>query len=152
MKKLFALIVAFALCLSLCACGKSKEATSNPTETGSSDTRDIVFYETEQSTSQSQSTEQKMHQEYVETYFIYAEEGAVVTWFDTNTGEFRYKWKCEFCGTTQNGETSGNSLKVNGQSLDSGFVCTNSGCSMWGKSQSSIIKCNVNGEWVEVYD
>lgn len=151
MKKLFVLIIAFVLCISLCACGKSKESTSNPTETGSSDTTDTVFNETE-SAPQPQSTEQKTHQEFVETYFIYAEEGAVVTWFDTNTGEFRYKWKCEFCGTTQNGETSGNSLKANGQSLNSGFVCTNSDCSMWGKSQSSIIKCNVNGEWVEVYD
>ncbi|MCH5192140.1 MAG: hypothetical protein J1F23_08265 [Oscillospiraceae bacterium] len=152
MKKLFALIITFALCLSLCACGKSKETTPNPTEMGSSDTTDIVFNETEQSTSQQQSTEQKMHQEYVETYFIYAEEGAVVTWFDVNTGEFRYKWKCEFCGTTQNGETLGHSLTANGQSLNSGFVCTNSDCSMRGKSQSSIIKCNVNGEWVDVYD
>lgn len=152
MKKLFALIIAFVLCISLCACGKSEKTIPNPTETGSSDTTDAVFYETEQSVSQPQSTEQKTHQEFVETYFIYAEEGAVVTWFDIQTGEFRYKWKCEFCGTTQNGETSGHSLTVNGQSLNSGFGCTNSGCSMWGKSQSSIIKCNVNGEWVEVYD
>lgn len=148
MKKLFALIIAFALCISLCACGKAKETTHNPAATDNSGSTEIILDTTESTVALSQTTEQKSHQEFVETYSIYAESGAVVTWFDSQTGEFRYKWKCEICGTTQNGETSGHSLTVNGQSLNNGFVCTNSDCSMWGKSQSSIIKCNVDGEWV----
>lgn len=148
MKKLFALIIAFALCISLCACGKAKETTHNPAATDNSGSTEIILDTTESTVALSQTTEQKSHQEFVETYSIYAESGAVVTWFDSQTGEFRYKWKCEICGTTQNGETSGHSLTANGQSLNNGFVCTNSDCSMWGKSQSSIIKCNVDGEWV----
>ena len=147
MKKIFALIIALTLFVFLCACEKSNEPSSGLTGIGSSDTTDAVFDRTEPT----QQSEQKKHQEFVETYLIYAEKGAVVTWFDINTGEFSYKGKCELCGTMQNGETSGQRLG-NGGSLNAGYVCTNSNCSMWGKSQPAVIKCSVTGEWVEVYD
>lgn len=96
-------------------------------------------------------TEKKTHTEYVKTITIYAEKGAVVTWYDPSTGQFTYKCKCETCGTLS-GEHTGHKMSADGSSLNEGFSCTNSKCSMWGKSQRAIIKCSVFGEYVEVDD
>ena len=48
--------------------------------------------------------EEKTHSEYVKTYSVYAEQGAVVTWYDSQTGQFRYKDKCETCGQVASSE------------------------------------------------
>jgi hypothetical protein len=153
MKNIIPFLIALTLLVSLCSCTGTGEKES-PASNQNSQT-ELPVTDAQQTQSPEISTEttaRQSHQEYVETYFIYAESGAVVTWFDSQTGEFKYKWKCETCGTTQNGETSGHRLTASGSSLDSGFVCTNPNCAMWGKSQRAIIKCNVTGEWVEVYD
>ncbi len=92
------------------------------------------------------------HAEYVETYFIFAEQGAVVTWYDSQTGEYKYKCKCEECGHVSSSEHTNHRLTVQGASYNSSYVCENSDCIMWGKSQPVKISCNVSGEWVDVYD
>lgn len=153
MKKIIAFVIALTLLFSLCSCVKTGEKES-PASNQNSQT-ELPVTDAQQTQSPEtipETTAKQPHQEYVETYFIYAESGAFVTWFDSQTGEFTYKWKCESCGTTQGGETSGHRLTASGSSLDSGFTCTNPNCAMWGKSQRAIIKCNVTGEWVEVYD
>ena len=149
MKKLLIAILLAAFVLSLSACGnddvKKDDALPN---TSSSQTTEVDDKESSNTTNKS---DQQTHTEYVKTYFVYAEQGAVVTWFDSKTGEFKYKWKCETCGETQNGETSGHRA-AEGSKLNAGFVCTNPKCSMWGKSQRAIVGCDVSGEWVEVND
>lgn len=96
--------------------------------------------------------EKKTHSEYVTTYFVYAEQGAVVTWYDSQTGQFRYKDKCETCGQVASSEHSGGLFVGEGSSYSAGFTCTNSDCSMWGKPQRAIISCSTSGEWIEVDD
>ena len=153
MRKIITLVIALTLLFSFCSCAGTgeKEAPASQ-ETGNTMSPVTGTQQTQPSETPTETTASQPHQEYVETYFIYAESGAVVTWFDSQTGEFRYKWKCESCGTTQGGETSGHRLTASGSSLDSGFTCTNPNCEMWGKSQRSIIKCNVEGKWADVYD
>lgn len=153
MRKIITLVIALTLLFSFCSCAgtSGKETLASP-ENSNTEAPVTIDQQTKPAETMSETTARQSHQEYVETYFIYAESGAVVTWFDSQTGEFRYKWKCETCGTTQNGETSGHRLTASGSSLDSGFTCTNPNCEMWGKSQRAVIKCNVTGEWVEVYD
>ena len=90
--------------------------------------------------------------EYVKTYSVYAEQGAVVTWSDPKTGQFRYKDKCETCGQVALGEHSGGLFVGEGSTYNAGFTCTNSDCSMWGKSQRAIISCSTSGEWIVVDD
>lgn len=102
----------------------------------------------EQTTSKRSST----HQEYVETVYVYAEQGAVVTWYDSQTGEYKYKCKCEECGHVSSSEHTNHRLTVQGASYNSSYVCENSDCIMWGKSQPVKISCNVSGEWVDVSD
>ncbi len=153
MKRFITFVITFTLLFAFCSCagtGEQKVPTSQ--ENGNTESPATEMQQTQPTESPTETTARQPHQEYVETYFIYAESGAVVTWFDSQTGEFRYKWKCETCGTTQNGETSGNRLTANGSSLDTGFTCTNPNCVMWGKSQRAVIKCNVTGEWADVYD
>lgn len=153
MKRIITFVIALALLFSLCSCagtGEQKVPTSR--ENGTAEIPATGIQQTQPSETPTETTASQPHQEYVETYFIYAESGAVVTWFDSQTGEFRYKWKCESCGTTQGGETSGHRLTASGSSLDSGFTCTNPNCKMWGKSQRAVIKCNVEGKWADVYD
>lgn len=158
MRKIITLVIALTLLFSFCSCaGTGEKETPASQENGTIEapvTESAVtgMQQSHPSELPTETTARQSHQEYVETYFIYAESGAVVTWFDSQTGEFTYKWKCESCGTTQGGETSGNRLTANGASSNSGFTCTNPNCVMWGKSQRAIIKCNVTGEWVEVYD
>ncbi len=94
-------------------------------------------------------TENNTVHEYVETYYIYAEQGAVITWFDPQTGEYSYKEKCETCGWTSGGEHMGGRLGPQA-SFTSSFSCKNSNCSMWGSSQPVKIGCEVSGEWRDV--
>lgn len=87
--------------------------------------------------------------EYVKTIYIYAEQGAVVTWYDSETGAFKFKPKCEECGQVSNSERHiGQGLTNSMSSYTSSFSCTNSKCSMWGKSQKIVIGCEASGEWV----
>ncbi len=101
---------------------------------------------------QNRKQRKKTHSEYVKTYSVYAEQGAVVTWYDSQTGQFRYKDKCETCGQVASGEHSGGLFVGEGLSYNAGFTCTNSDCSMWGKPQRAIISCSTSGEWIEVDD
>lgn len=153
MKRIIMFVIVLTLLFAFCSCvGISEKETPPSNQNSHIEPPVTIDQQTEPSETPSETTEKQPHQEYVETYFIYAESGAVVTWFDSQTGEFRYKWKCESCGTTQNGETSGNRLTSNGASSNDGFTCTNPNCAMWGKSQRAVIKCNVTGEWADVYD
>ncbi len=153
MKRIITLVIALTLLFAFCSCaGTDEKETPTSRENGNTMSPVTGTQQTQPSEPPTETTASQPHQEYVETYFIYAESGAVVTWFDSQTGEFTYKWKCESCGTTQGGETSGHRLTASGSSLDSSFTCTNPNCEMWGKSQRAIIKCNVDGKWVDVYD
>ena len=111
-----------------------------------------IFKNEESKSASKPSIEKKTHSEYVKTYSVYAEQGAVVTWSDPKTGQFRYKDKCETCGQVASGEHSGGLFVGEGSSYNAGFTCTNSNCSMWGKSQRAIISCSASGEWIEVDD
>ena len=143
MKRVITFVIALTLLFAFCSCvGTGEKETPTPRKNGNTDPPATEIQQTQPSEVPTETTARQPHQEYVETYFIYAESGAVVTWFDSQTGEFTYKWKCESCGTTQGGETSGNRLTANGSSLDSGFTCTNPNCEMWGKSQRAVIPCS----------
>ena len=96
-------------------------------------------------------TENKTHSEYVKTYSVYAEQGAVVTWFDSKTGEYSYKGKCEKCGKTESGTHNGLRGGYN-TTYSASYTCQNTQCSEWGKSQIVKIGCKVTGEWIEVDD
>jgi hypothetical protein len=153
MKGIITFVIALTLLFAFCSCaGTGEKETPVSRDNGNAESPVTEMQQTQPTEPPTETTSRQSHQEYVETYFIYAESGAVVTWFDSQTGEFNYKWKCESCGTTQGGETTGNRLTSNGASSNSGFVCTNSNCAMWGKSQRAIIKCNVTGEWADIYD
>lgn len=153
MKRIITFVIVLTLLFTFCSCTGIGEKETPPSNKNSHiEPQVTIDQQTEPPETPSETTEKQPHQEYVETYFIYAESGAVVTWFNSQTGEFKYKWKCESCGMTQGGETTGHRLISSGSSLDSGFSCTNPNCAIWGKSQRSIINCSVTGEWVEVYD
>lgn len=127
-----------------------KETSSSETPAISSSESDTpTVSETTTSAEPTTTTEKTTHEEYVEHYRVYAEENAEVTWFDSETGEYRFKWKCGSCGTMQSGETMG---YLKSGKLNKGFTCTNSKCSMWGKSQESVIGCEATGEWVIIED
>lgn len=153
-------IISIALMLALLVtassgCGTKESASPNNKEEStsviSSETSEIKENEESKSTS-TPAAEKKTHSEYVKTYSVYAEQGAVVTWFDPKTGQFRYKDKCETCGQVASGEHSGGLFVGEGSSYNAGFTCTNSNCSMWGKPQRAIISCSTSGEWIEVDD
>ena len=150
-------IISLALMLALLVtaisgCGTTEGSSTNNDEESTS-VISSEMKENEESKSIGESTvEKKTHSEYVKTYSVYAEQGAVVTWFDSETGQFRYKDKCETCGQVASGEHSGGLFVGEGSSYNAGFTCTNSKCSMWGKSQRAIISCSTSGEWIEVED
>ena len=153
-------IISIALMLALLVtassgCGTKETASPNNKEEStsviSSEASEIKENEESISTTKP-ATENKTHSEYVKTYSVYAEQGAVVTWSDPKTGQFRYKAKCETCGQVASREHSGGLFVGDGSSYNAGFTCTNSNCSMWGKSQRAIISCSTSGEWIEVDD
>ena len=150
-------IISLALMLALLVtafsgCG-TKEGSSTNNKEESTSVVSAEMKENEESISTTKpSTKKKTHSEYVKTYSVYAEQGAVVTWSDPKTGQFRYKDKCETCGQVASGEHSGGLFVGEGSSYNAGFTCTNSNCSMWGKSQRAIIGCSTSGEWIEVED
>ena len=171
MRKTIRFISVILLAVLLAGCGRKekKESTDQSRETEVLETTETVqetFSSETPAVSSSESdtpaateapttseptttTEKATHEEYVEHYRIYAEENAEVTWFDSETGEYRFKWKCGFCGTMQNGEAMG---YLKSGKLNKGFTCTNPKCSMWGKSQESVIGCEAIGEWVTIED
>ena len=150
-------IISLALMLALLVtvitgCG-TKEGSSTNNNEESTSVVSAEMKENEESISTTKpATENKTHSEYVKTYSVYAEQGAVVTWSDPKTGQFRYKDKCETCGQVASGEHSGGLFVGEGSYYNAGFTCTNSNCSMWGKSQRAIISCSTSGEWIEVDD
>jgi len=119
----------------------------------SNDESDIVQQmpqnNTETKYSMNSKGEPKYHEEYVQTYYASALEGAVITWQDHSTGEFKYVSKCMYCGRTGSSTCSD---RLTSGSMNSGFVCSNSKCHMQGKSQQIRIKTEVSGEWVKMYD
>ena len=133
-------------------CGKKEGASTNNKEESTSVVSSEMKENEESEATSKATTEKKTHSEYVKTYSVYAEQGAVVTWSDPKTGQFRYKDKCETCGQVASGEHSGGLFVGEGSSYNAGFTCTNSKCSMWGKSQRAIISCSTSGEWIEVED
>lgn len=140
------------LAIAITGCGtKEVSSTSNDEESISVVSSETKEKEENQSASKP-TAEKKTHDEYVKTYSVYAEQGAVVTWFDPKTGQFRYKDKCETCGQVASGEHGGGLFVGDGSSYNAGFTCTNSKCNMWGKSQRAIIGCSTSGEWIEVED
>jgi hypothetical protein len=151
-------IISIALMLALLVtafsgCGTKEGASTNNNEEESLSVVSSEMKANEESKSTGESAaEKKTHSEYVKTYSVYTEQGAVVTWFDPKTGQFRYKDKCETCGQVASGEHSGGLFVGDGSSYNAGFTCTNSKCSMWGKSQRAIISCSTSGEWIEVAD
>ena len=151
-------IISLALMLALLVtaisgCGTKEGSSTNNNEEESTFVVSSEMKANEESKSTGESSaEKKTHSEYVKTYSVYAEQGAVVTWFDSKTGQFRYKDKCETCGKVASGEHSGGLFVGEGSSYNAGFTCTNSKCSMWGKSQRAIIGCSASGEWIEVED
>lgn len=104
---------------------------------------------TEMNYSMDPKEEPKYREEYVQTYYASAIEGAVITSQDNSTGEFKYVSKCMYCGKTGSSTCSD---KLTSGSMNSGFVCSNSQCTMQGKSQQIRIKTEVSGEWVKIYD
>lgn len=151
-------IISIALMLvllvtAISGCGTKEGSSTNNNEEESTFVVSSEMKENEESKSTGTSTaEKETHSEYVKTYSVYAEQGAVVTWSDPKTGQFRYKDKCETCGKVASGEHSGGLFVRGGSSYNAGFTCTNSKCSMWGKSQRAIISCSTSGEWIEVDD
>ena len=151
-------IISLALMLALLVtaisgCGTKEGSSTNNNEEESTFVVSSEMKANEESKSTGESSaEKKTHSEYVKTYSVYAEQGAVVTWFDSKTGQFRYKDKCETCGKVASGEHSGGLFVGEGSSYNAGFTCTNSKCSMWGKSQRAIIGCSASGEWIEADD
>ena len=152
-KQIISIALMLALLVSvITGCGtKEDPSTSNNEESISAVSSEMKENEESKSASKP-SIEKKTHSEYVKTYSVYAEQGAVVTWSDPKTGQFRYKDKCETCGQVASGEHSGGLFVGEGSSYNAGFTCTNSKCSMWGKSQRAIISCSASGEWIEVED
>ena len=87
-------IISIALMLALLVtassgCGTKESASPNNKEEStsviSSEASEIKENEESKSTGES-TTEKKTHSEYVKTYSVYAEQGAVVTWFDSKPG------------------------------------------------------------------
>ena len=89
------------------------------------------------------------HEEYVETYYISALEGAVITWQDSKTGEYEFVGKCVSCGRS---ESSTHSAQSTSGTSNYGFVCTNSKCPLAGKSQQIRIKAETKGEWIKTHN
>lgn len=150
-KILFALVLlTAAAAVLLAACGYDKTGGRNTEAT----TAKSSAYTSQSKTTEAPETKKgrESHEEYVETYYVYAERGAVVTWFDPQTGQFRYKDKCEECGKIASGEHSGSQYVHPRSSYSAGFTCTNPDCSMWGKSQRAEIGCSSTGEYIEVWD
>lgn len=140
------------LAIAITGCG-TKEVSSTSNNEESISVVSSEMKENEESISTTKPAEEKKtHSEYIKTYSVYAEQGAVVTWFDPKTGQFRYKDKCETCGQVASGEHGGGLFVGEGSSYNAGFTCSNSKCSMWGKSQRAIIGCSASGEWIEVED
>ena len=87
MKRVIMCVIALTLLFAFCSCAATgeKEAPTSR-ENGNTESAVTEMQQTQPSETPSETTEKQPHLEYVETYFIYAESGAVVTWFDSQTG------------------------------------------------------------------
>ncbi|MBQ6039368.1 MAG: hypothetical protein IJL32_01110 [Oscillospiraceae bacterium] len=166
MKKVIYICLLCVATLSLCSCegGSSSEAQSESTtqsestnlvesteKTGAVITDSTTVPMTSDIVAETEANViPEPEKEYVETYYIYAEKGAVITKMDSKTGEFSWKGKCESCGTVSNTEHVGERLTLSVSKKTTSFVCSNSKCDLWGKGQPVVIGCDVTGEWVEV--
>lgn len=152
-KQIISLALMLALLVTIITgCGTKEDSSANNNEEYTSAVSSEMKEKEESISTAKSSVEKKTHSEYVKTYSVYAEQGAVVTWSDPKTGQFRYKDKCETCGQVASGEHSGGLFVGEGSSYNAGFACINSNCSMWGKTQRAIISCSTSGEWIEVDD
>ena len=122
-KQIISIALMLALLVSvITGCGtKEDPSTSNNEESISAVSSEMKENEESKSASKP-SIEKKTHSEYVKTYSVYAEQGAVVTWSDPKTGQFRYKDKCETCGQVASGEHSGGLFVGEGSSYNAGFT------------------------------
>jgi len=153
MKKVLVLFLTICIMLCFCSCDGNDNPSISTNENYGVNTTDNTAESSTENTIETSSVQEdtsKTERKYVETFTIYAEEGAVVTWFDPQTGEFNFKEKCETCGNVDDDEHCGLYLITQGQSKNVGFTCSNTDCSMWGKSQRAIITCEVSGKWVEI--
>lgn len=150
--------------LSLCCCNadsssvnqsesanQTNESTSLvETSKGTNDSDSDVINTTTVSSSTDSGTETESSEstepEHIKNYNIYAEKGAVITMMDSKTGHFKWKGKCESCGNVENTEHTNGYILSNGSKLNTGFVCSNPKCSLWGKSQPVVIGCDVTEE------
>ena len=103
-KGIASVFLVFLMVLSLVACGTTSNKQSLDTQKALDNSASETSNETSGLVVDTNSPEPKSHSEYVITYSVYAEEGAVVTWFDPQTGEFKYNDKCETCGQICGGE------------------------------------------------
>lgn len=154
MKKIFAFVLAIPMIFCFVGCGSTNEQPGNNDssliESSVQENQTTQTKDDDSDLNQTQNDNQ-IHSEYVETYFVYAEQGAVVTWFDSKTGEFSYKAKCETCGKTESGTHNGLRGGDN-TTYSSSYSCQNAQCSEWGKTQPVKIGCEVTGEWIDVSD
>ncbi len=148
MKRFLVISLAFCVMLALSACKTENDKNSSTASVTNSEEDNSQVIETKNS-SENKTQQSNTHSEYVETYFVYAEQGAVVTWFDSKTGEFSYKAQCETCGKTESGTHNG--LRGgHGTTYSASYSCQNTQCSEWGKLQPVKIGCEVTGEWIEM--
>lgn len=165
MKRFIALTLAVVFALGmLTACDdSSSEATKS---SSSSNTETTTTTTTSQTTTQSSVSDSKSEtnssdisvtetqstiltepeKEKNKTYYYYAEKGAVITNIDSKTGAFIWKGKCESCGKVENMTHSNGRMSGFGEKLNTGFVCNNPKCALWGQSQPVVIGCEVTEE------
>lgn len=89
-----------------------------------------------------------MTEEFDEGHWEYeatAIQGAVITDYDSETGDLKYQFICEYCGEC--GQNARANVKGINTDQNFGFTCTNPSCSERGKSQQAII--HVDGKWIE---
>ena len=165
MKKLTAFVLAFALLAGvLSGCGTDQDSSEHETQavttttTAQNITSDIsTFEETDTTLDMEESTSdinisndniEDMSEEFEEGHWEYeatAIQGAMITDYDTETGDLKYQFKCEYCGEC--GQNARANVKGMNTDQNFGFTCTNPSCSEWGKSQQAII--HVDGKWIE---
>lgn len=145
MKRIFAFILFVSLIFSMTACTNADNQADDTPDTTQSTTTQPSSEEGDATGTTNKQSSGGTHMEYVETYYVSAEKGAVITWQDPKTGEYSYKGKCEYCGETENSNHTNHR-----SNLLSNYCCINSKCSMWGKGQPVRITVRSEGTYVEV--
>ena len=159
MKRFLALTLATVLTIGmLTACGESSSEASNNTSSSKAETTTTTAQDSDlDSKSETNSSDISVtetqstiltepEKEKNKTYYYYAEKGAVITNIDSKTGAFIWKGKCEACGKVENMTHSNGRMSGFGEKLNTGFVCNNPKCALWGQSQPVVIGCEVTEE------